>query len=614
MRKFYSSRGRTRFRPLVALVGASAVAAGLVTTITTGAGAEPGPEAAPKQAVRQTDPLNPDLGPNTIVFNPSTPAGEMQGKLDEIAAQQHTNQFGQERYAVLFQPGEYSADVNLGFNTQVAGLGLSPDDVNLNGHVRVEADWLGQGDDPNNKGNATQNFWRSAENLSVTPPAGEIERWAVSQAAPYRRMHLRGQAQLWNGGDGWASGGLIADSKIDGLVESGSQQQFFTRNSELPGGWYGSVWNMVFAGTQGAPAPHFPEPSNTVIDNVPKVREKPFLYIDQSGEYKVFVPEIRENSQGTSWSSGAPKGTSISLADFFVAKPGDSAATINAAAAEGKHLLFTPGIYHLDDTIKISKADTVALGLGLATLVPDTGKPAVSVDDVDGVKIGGLLIDAGKQNSPSLMEVGQEGADKSHVQNPTSLSDVFFRVGGAGEGKAETSLHINSNDVITDHMWLWRADHGEGVGWDTNTAATGLVVDGDNVTNYGLFAEHYQKNNVLWNGNGGRTYFFQNEMPYDPPDQAAWGNDGDTQGWAAYKVAPEVTNHEAWGVGSYCYFNVNPSIAAGHSFEVPNAPDVRFHNLVSVSLGGVGTINHVINDQGAPANVDQQQSYLNEYP
>ncbi len=126
-----------------------------------------------------------------------------------------TNQFGTQRYAVLFKPGTYTADVNLGFYTQVAGLGLSPDDVNLNGHVRVEADWLQQGDNPNNKGNATQNFWRSAENLAVTTPPGQIERWAVSQAAPYRRMHLKGapEVQLWNGGDGWASGGLFADTQ-----------------------------------------------------------------------------------------------------------------------------------------------------------------------------------------------------------------------------------------------------------------------------------------------------------------------------------------------------------------------------------------------------------------
>ncbi|MEV4317436.1 discoidin domain-containing protein [Actinocrispum sp. NPDC049592] len=565
--------------------------------------------------VPPTDPRNPDLGPNTYVISPSTPQSEFQARLNQIAAQQHTNQFGTQRYAVLFKPGTYNADVNLGFYTQVAGLGLSPDSTNLNGHVRVEADWLQQGDNPNNKGNATQNFWRSAENLYVHLPAGQIERWAVAQAAPYRRMHLSGQVQLWNGGDGWASGGLIADSRIDGVTVSGSQQQFLTRNSDLNGGWNGSVWNMVFVGTNGSPPPHFPNPSHTVVDNTPTVREKPFLYIDGSGTYNVFVPALRQNSRGTSWGGGNPAGTSISLANFYVVKPGASVATINAALNQGKHLLFTPGVYHLNDTIRVTRADTVVLGLGLATLVPDTGLPALTVADVDGVKLGGLLVDAGPQNSPVLVQVGPPGSSANHAANPTSLHDVFFRIGGAGTGKATVTLQVNSNNVIGDHMWLWRADHGDsGVGWDVNTAANGLVVNGNNVTMYGLFVEHYQQYEVLWNGQGGRTYFFQNEFPYDPPNQGAWSSGGGNLGWAAYKVSNNVTSHEGWGVGSYSFFNVNPSIHVSRSFEVPDNAGVRFHGLVSVSLGGVGTIDHVINNTGAAANLANQQSYWPNYP
>jgi hypothetical protein len=563
--------------------------------------------------VPPTDPFNPNLGPNTFVVSPSTPQAEIQSRLNSIATQMHTNQFGPQRHAVLFKPGNYNADVNLRFYTQVAGLGLLPDQVNLNGHVRVEADWLQQGDDPNNKGNATQNFWRSAENLSVTLPAGQIERWAVAQAAPYRRMHLRGQVQLWNGGDGWASGGLIADSRIDGVAVSGSQQQFLTRNSDLNGGWAGSVWNMVFVGANGSPPQNFPNPSHTVVGTTPVIREKPFLYIDGSGSYNVFVPALRQNARGTSWGSGNPAGTSISLSQFYVVQPNSPVATINAALAQGKHLLFTPGVYNLTDTIRVTRPDTVVLGLGLATLSPRTGLPAITVADVDGVKVAGLLIDAGPVNSPVLMEVGPAGSSASHAANPTSLHDVFFRIGGAEAGKATQSLRINSNNVIGDHMWLWRGDHGAGIGWNSNTAANGLVVNGNNVTMYGLFVEHYQEYEVIWNGNGGRTYFFQNERPYDPPT-TGWSSGAGNVGWAAYKVGNNVTSHEAWGVGSYCYFNINPSITATRSFEVPNNAGVRFHGLVTVSLGGVGTINRIINDSGEPANLANQVRYLPNYP
>jgi F5/8 type C domain len=564
--------------------------------------------------VPPTDPVNPNFGPNVYVFDPSTPQSTIQSRVNTIASTMRTNQFGTQRYAVLFKPGTYSADIDLRFYTQVAGLGLLPDQVNINGHVRVEADWLQQGDNPNNLGNATQNFWRSAENMYVHLPAGQIERWAVSQAAPYRRMHLSGQVQLWNGGDGWASGGLIADSRIDGVAVSGSQQQFFTRNSDLNGGWNGSVWNMVFTGTNGAPAQNFPNPSHTVVDTTPKVREKPFLYWNGS-QYQVFVPALRQNARGTSWGGGNPAGTSISLADFYIVQEGTPTATINAALAAGKHLLFTPGVHHLTDTLRVTNPNTVVLGLGLATLTPDTGQPAISVSDVDGVKLAGMLIDAGAQNSPTLVQMGPSGSSASHSSNPSSLHDVFFRVGGQHAGKATVSLQINSNDVIGDHMWLWRGDHGTGIGWNTNTAQNGLVVNGNNVIMYGLFVEHYQQYNVVWNGNGGRTYFFQNEMPYDPPDNATWGSSGGgSLGWAAYKVGTGVTSHEAWGVGSYCFFNTNPAVTASRGFEAPNNSGVRFHGLVTVSLGGVGTINRVINDSGEVANQPHQVSYLPNYP
>jgi hypothetical protein len=133
------------------------------------------------------------------------------------------------------------------------------------------------------------------------------------------------------------------------------------------------------------------------------------------------------------------------------------------------------------------------------------------------------------------------------------------------------------------------------------------------VTMYGLFVEHYQKYQTIWNGNGGRTYFYQNEMPYDPPNQAAWMN-GSTRGYAAYKVADSVTTHDAWGLGSYCVFNANPSIVGERAFEVPVRSTVRFTSMVTVSLGGVGTINRVINNTGGTANSSTQVVYLNNFP
>jgi hypothetical protein len=550
---------------------------------------------------------NPDLGPNVSIFDPSMSASTIQSRLNTVFSAQQTNQFGSQRYALLFKPGTYHVDANVGFYTQVAGLGLLPDAVTINGAVHAEADWW-----PDGSKNATQNFWRSAENLSVNPTGG-TDRWAVSQAAPYRRMHVRGNLALDAGG--WSSGGWISDSVIDGQVRSGSQQQWISRNVSW-GSWTGSNWNMVFVGVHNAPSGSFPNPPYTCVAQTPVVREKPFLYVDSAGAYQVFVPALRTNSTGTTWQDGNQPGSSLPISQFFVVKAGATAASINAALAAGKNLLFTPGVHHVNDTIRITRPDTVVLGLGLATIVPDNGVTAMTVADVDGVKVAGILFDAGTTDSQALMEVGPSGSTADHSANPTSLHDVFFRVGGSIAGKATVSLRVNSNNVIGDHMWMWRADHGDPgtVDWNTNTGANGLVVNGDNVTMYGLFVEHYQQFQTIWNGNGGRTYFYQNEIPYDVPNQSSWSSGDGAQGWAAYKVGASVTSHEAWGLGSYCYFNVNPSVVLGHSFEAPQHANVRFHNMVTVSLGGMGTIAHIINNTGGPSNSSSNVANWVNYP
>jgi hypothetical protein len=542
-----------------------------------------------------------DLGPNVKVFDPSTP--DIQSQLDAIFAQQESNQFGDARYQVFFKPGTYN-DINdqIGFYTSVSGLGKNPDDVQINGDMTVDAGWM--------NGNATQNFWRSVENMAIKPVSG-TDRWAVAQAAPFRRIHVEGGLNLAPNGYGWASGGYIADSKIDGTVGPYSQQQWYTRDSSI-GGWTNGVWNMVFSGVQGAPAQGFPNPVYTTLATTPESRDKPYMYIDDSGDYQVFVPNLRTNASGVDWPN--TPGTSIPLTQFYVAKPGVSAETINAALAQGLNLVLTPGIYHVDQPIDVTRANTVVLGLGYATIVPDNGVDAMKVADVDGVKLAGFLIDAGAGKSPQLLQVGAPGSSAGHSANPTTIQDVFARIGGAGAGQAGTAFEINSNDVIIDHTWLWRADHGTGVGWTVNPADEGLKVNGDNVLATGLFVEHFEKYDVEWAGQNGRTIFFQNEIAYDPPNQAAVQN-GDTRGYAAYKVDDNVTTHEGWGLGSYCNFTADPSIVQDHGFESPDTPGVKFHDLLVVSLGGNGQYAHVINDTGpATSGTSTTPSTVTSYP
>ncbi|MBD9734057.1 coagulation factor 5/8 type domain-containing protein [Streptomyces sp. H28] len=543
-----------------------------------------------------------DLGPNVLVFDPAT--RNIQETLDEVFARQESDQFGPGRYQLLLKPGAYHGlNAQIGFYTSISGLGLSPDDTTIHGDITVDAGWF--------DGNATQNFWRSAENLAVVPVNG-TNRWAVAQAAPFRRMHVRGDLNLAPDGYGWASGGYIADSRIDGTVGPYSQQQWYTRDSAV-GGWTNAVWNMVFSGVEGAPAQTFPDPPYTTLTTTPRSREKPFLYLD-GDRYRVFLPALRTNARGVTWGNGTPRGTSLPLERFYVARPGDSAATLNQALDQGLHLLLTPGIYHVDRPVRVNRPDTVVLGLGYATLIPDNGVTAMRVADVDGVRLAGFLIDAGPVNSPVLLEVGPRGASRSHSANPITVQDVFIRIGGAGPGKATTSMVVNARHTIIDHTWVWRADHGDGVGWDTNRCDYGVVVNGHDVLATGLFVEHFNKYDVQWNGERGRTVFFQNEKAYDAPDQAAIQN-GSVKGYAAYKVGDHVRSHEGWGMGSYCYYNVNPTIVQHHGFAAPVRPGVRFHHLLVVSLSGNGQYECVINDTGAPTSgSDTVPSKVVSYP
>jgi len=541
-----------------------------------------GPDSAADQTV---------LGPNVYVFTPAMAASSIQDTVDSVFAQQEANQFGTARYGLLFEPGTYDTYVNLGFYTSVSGLGLDPDAVDLTGNLTVDAQWSG--------GNATQNFWRSASNMEVTP-AGGTETWAVAQAGPFRRMDVQGNLNLYPTGEGYSSGGFISDSLVTGTVTSGSQQQWLTRNSQI-GSWSGGVWNMVFSGVDGAPAQDFPTKPITTLATSPVTREEPYLYLDSSGNYNVFVPSVQTNSSGTTWANGATPGTSLPLSSFYVATPADSASQINTALADGYNLLFTPGVYYIDQTLDVTNANTVVLGLGLPTLVPEGGVDTMTVADVAGVNVSGILFDAGTTNSAALLTVGTQGSTNNYSSDPVTIDDDFFRVGGDIAGKATVSLVDNSNYSIIDDVWAWRADHGNvgTVGWTVNTAANGLIVNGNDVTAYGLFVEHYQQYEVIWNGQAGTDIFFQNENPYDPPSQSAWEVSTTQVGYPAFYVASDVTSFEGYGMGSYCFFNQGVPIYNAMAFQAPDLSTDQFHDILTMFLTGSGGINSVINGVGA---------------
>jgi hypothetical protein len=539
------------------------------------------------------------FGENVFVFDPAMDMNEIQVVLDTIFARQSArrSEFTKNRYALFFKPGKYELDVRVGYYMQILGLGASPEDVVITGAVRS-----------NTRGNSVLvNFWRGVENLNIVPTTDSTVTWGVSQAAPMRRVYIKGNMNLFD--KGYASGGFLADSKIDGIVASGPQQQWFTRNTKW-GKWTGGNWNMMFMGVINAPVQNFPENPYTTIETVPLIREKPFLAVSGKG-LVVKMPRLRVNSSGPGWTDHVNDEAVLKLKKFYIAKPDiDNAATINSALKKGKNILFTPGIYSLDQPVKVTKENTVILGLGMPSLVPLNGHPVMEIADVDGVTISGILLDAGLKRSEVLLQVGEPGSLRSHEANPSFLFDVFVRVGGPHEGSVKSAVVINSKNVVADHTWLWRADHGNGVGWDRNWCANGLVVNGDDVTIYGLFNEHNQEYQTLWNGNGGRVYFYQSEMPYDPPTVDAWKHGG-VNGYASYKLADDVKTHEAWGVGIYNVFYQAPVIV-DNAIETPAHLEDKIHHKIIFWLNGnkESEVRSIINGKGGPVNQAKRKAAM----
>ncbi len=572
----------------------------------------------------------PNFGPNVFVFTPSMPQSQIQATVDSIAAQQVPNQFGTQRYTLFFEPGTYGSAADplifqVGYYTQVAGLGASPGDVVINGSIDVYNQCLGVG---GTNCIALVNFWRSLSNLTINVAGGtgcqtKTEFWAVSQAAPIRRVDVNGLTSFMDycsGGPQFASGGFVADSQFTGAsVTNGSQQQFIVRNTNLDG-WSNGVWNQVFVGDNGAPAQDFGVPGGqpyTTLATAPITAEEPFLYTDAAGDYQVFVPAVQHDSVGPTWTSGTEAGQSLPIDRFFIASPDTPEFLINLALAAGKNLILTPGVYDVARPIEITRPGTIVLGLGLATLSATNGNVAMSVDASHGVKISGLIFDAGAINSPALLVVGRRGDTRGGDRNdPTLIQDVYFRIGGAQPGEATNSLIVNSSHVIIDNIWGWRADHGAGVGWTDNVGDHGLVVNGDDVTGYGLFVEHYEKTNVIWRGQNGTVIFFQNELPYDPPSQAAWMANPTTDGFPAFQVASNVRTFTGYGLGSYCFFELGIPIEASESFQVPaDQPGVQLHDILTRFLSGSGQITSVVNGTGAAVtSANPGPTYVVSYP
>lgn len=550
--------------------------------------------------IKISDPVSEELklfSENAYVFAPTDDPTRVGRILSDIYTELERSHFTNTRYAVFFKSGDYGdLTIDVPYFTTFSGLGETPDDVLLSS-LNCDGKW---------NGNALVNFWRGVENFTFK----NTSRWSVSQGTFLRSVNVQGDLYLFdwdNYGPGQtagneASGGFLADSHITGTVRSGSQQQWFTRNSQL-GKWEGSVWNMVFAGVANAPSGD----AFTSVGDLPVVREKPRLIYGEDG-YSILVPTLRHNAVGL---DGAER-AKISVDDiYFASASKDTAATINAQIESGKHIVFLPGVYRLSQPIKVEHSGTVLLGTGLATLLPTAGNACLEIGDVDGVSVCGLLFDAGTKQSEILLKVGEDKDD--HTDDPIFLFDCFFRVGGntAQSTYAETSLQINASDTVADNIWLWRADHGSGVGWTKNNGDYGAVINGDRVKCYGLFAEHYKKHNVSWRGDEGYLVFYQSELAYDVPSNEEWRSE-DGSGYASFRIQDSVTKFEGYGMGIYSNFETD-GIELDCAMRIPEGKNIYIGSLCAYAMSKKGTVNNLINSDGLSLNASQRFRSIKNY-
>jgi hypothetical protein len=701
------------------------------------------------------------FGPNVCVFTPpsgpnaGTELAAIQTVLNNIATQQVplSAQFNDDGYALLFEPGTYGSAATplvfqVGYYTEVAGLGTVPQDTVINGQIDVFPNALDSEPGPGNCfvesgqtcywANSTVNFWRSLSNLDLnvetlakpayaptplpmqapigntgangcwqaTGPLGtNTDFWSVSQATPVRSVIINGNLNFqaycsetnYQSND-FASGSYVANSEILGQLDWSGNQQGVARNTDMESA-AGYVWNYVYSGdtcppgytpttTHGAPGPAACSPTEDVFDGTfrvtngtdgvigvdqvtalaqsPVTEEEPFLYATTStattmpgapggvsgapseagGVSGVFVPAVQHDSVGPNFLSGTEAGSPVPITQFFVANPSTQEALIQAALDRGQDLVLTPGVYELDTPIEVTHPNTIVIGLGFPVLVPERGNASMVVLPNNGVKLSGMIFDAGPVNSPVLLSVGSpkgpglvnsparvsgggpEGRDAHSSQAPTRgaqtraqpldpgapgnsasdpdlVQDIFFRIGGAETTpvSATVSLLDNADNSIIDDVWAWRADHGAnasvanaegevGAGWTFNQGATGVLVTGSNVTAYGLAVEHYQKDEVIWSGDNGTDIFFQNELPYDPPSQTAWETSPVQPGYPAFLVPSNVQSFHGYGMGSYVVFIYSPAtLWDAMAYEAPNSPGVVFTDAFDLFISSTCSVN-----------------------
>jgi hypothetical protein len=612
---------------------------------------------------------NPPVWPDTVkIFRETDDAAAIQealeGPQDPWNGETFTcdNHFSRKRTALLFAPGEYRNKLVLevGYYVQVAGLGVRADDVKFIGwspfvpalnkhlHKTKNPEVLDSNVTINKNetehaqlpvGTSLDSFWRGAENFAVY---GADLQWAVSQAAPLRRVHVQDGDLYLHDGAAFASGGHMANARIDrGALHAGGQQQYLFRNVHFGEGANGGAWSMVYAGCSGMiPEGRKGTETNAAVTVVaqPHVRvEKPYVAMQQH-RFMLRIPQVLYRGDPNYSVEPFLDGQHEVVRDFAhvrVIRDNDPVDSIQQALDEGKDVVLSPGIYALKTTIRIETPGQVLLGLGLATLeAPRDGSPCIRVaSGVPGVRIAGLMLEATENaenrnsSQPNTLLAWGDRGDPGSKENPGCLFDIFVRVGGATTGSrdkinVDMMMQLNSGHIIGDNLWIWRADHAVlGANEESNyphissafyqteqhefRAETGLVVHGDDTTIFGLAVEHANGHQTVWTGDRGTVIFYQCEFPYGVTRDFAEKN------FRGYLIGEEVEQHDLHAPGIYSNFR-NDDVFVTTAISHPEKSGIRVVNPFTIKLDNRGGILSIINEKGQTADAQGKPVYITE--
>lgn len=369
------------------------------------------------------------------------------------------------------------------------------------------------------------------------------------------------------------------------------------------------MWNMCFAGVDGAPSGTYPE-SKYTVEETTSMREKPFLTFDADNGYRIAVPAVRKDAVGYSWSpENLPTRIEkyIEQSDIYFARADkDTAETISEAFETHSAVVLAPGVYFTHSAIEMKGNGKLLFGMGLATIAPMDGN-ACLVTTGSNISVSGVLFDAGMKDAETLVSIGEEGRES----NDARLFDCYFRVGGYWDYKtsAQCSLKVYSDNSTLDNLWLWRADHGSYIGWSRNSGDTGAQIYGDNVTAYTLMAEHYKKHNVEWYGENGKILFYQSEIAYDVPNQSVW-RDGSKRGFSSLHVDDGVNTFTARGLGVYSNFHTS-GIRLDSAITVPDKAGITIEHACTVALNSKAGIVNIVNKTAVEP--EEHAALLNSY-